>query len=483
MRSSWTALLAFSVTLSLSGFSPAAERYLEIPEDVLVDKIQGGLLGEILGNLNGLPHELKYNNAPGNVTSYIPGLPEGARTDDDTDIEWTYIYAMQKSGELFLPPERIVELWQTHMNGYIWCSNEYARRLMDVGIKPPLTGRIAVNPWSVFNISGQFVCEAFGLIAPGMPQTASKIGLHYTHVTIDGEPAQTTQLFDTMIAMAFVETDVEKIVADGLAAVDPKCDIHDVVSDVQQWTRQFPNDWRKTWHAIHDTYARYGGMRDFNGHELNTAAIIGALLYGQGDFVETVHLSFNFGWDADCNAATAASVIGVIKGRRWMEAQGWTVRDVYKNITRPGMPEDETITSYGDRLVAIAKDVVRKNGGKIPTIDGQKIVRIRTEKPANVEPIPQPLDRMEELRNDWIGTVRKELTGTPQQRARAAYLALCLGESEKLARNGPEAWKQAIEALEQYPKLIEVLFKAPPPSGDVLQERAKAAGITPLEKK
>jgi len=61
---------------------------------------------------------------------------------------------------------------------------------MDVGIKPPLTGRIAVNPWSVFNISGQFVCEAFGLIAPGMPQTASKIGLHYTHVTIDGEPAQ-----------------------------------------------------------------------------------------------------------------------------------------------------------------------------------------------------------------------------------------------------------------------------------------------------
>ena len=483
MRSSLTALLAFSVTLSLSGFSPAAERYVEISEDVLVDKIQGGLLGEILGNLNGLPHELKYNNAPGNVTSYIPGLPEGARTDDDTDIEWTYIYAMQKSGELFLSSERIVELWQTHMNGYIWCSNEYARRLMDVGIKPPLTGRIAVNPWSVFNISGQFVCEAFGMIAPGMPQTASKIGLHYTHVTIDGEPAQTTQLFDTMIAMAFIETDIEKIVTDGLVAVDPKCDIHNVVSDVQQWTRQFPDDWRKTWHAIHDKYAKYGGMRDFNGHELNTAAIIGALLYGKGDFVETVRLSFNFGWDADCNAATAASVIGVIKGRRWMEAQGWTVCDVYKNITRPGMPEDETITSYGHRLVAIAKDVIRKNGGKIQTVNGKKIIRIRTEKPANVEPLPQPLDRMEELRNDLIGTVREELTGTPQQRARAAYLAMCLGESEKLAKDEPEAWKQAIEALEQYPKLIEVLFKAPQPSGDVLQERAKAAGMTPPAKK
>ena len=483
MRSFFVVLLSCSILLSLAGFSPAVETYVEIPEAILADKIQGGLLGEILGNLNGLPHELKYNKAPGNVTRYIPGLPEGARTDDDTDIEWTYIYEMEKSGQLFLPPERIVELWRAHISGYIWCANEYARHLMDVGIDPPMTGRIAINPWSVFNISGQFVCEAFGMIAPGMPQTASKIGLHYTHVTIDGEPAQTTQLFDTMIAMAFVETDVEMIVAAGLAAVDPKSDIHDVVTDVQKWVKQYPDDWRKTWHAIHDKYAKYGGMRDFNGHELNTAAIIGALLYGKGDFVETVRLSFNFGWDADCNAATAASVIGVIKGRRWMENQGWTVRDVYKNITRPGMPKDETITSYGHRLVAIAKDVVRENGGTIETVDGQKIVRIRTQKPANVEPLPQPLDRMEELRNDWIGTVRKELTGTPQQRARAAYLAICLGESETLANDQPEAWKKAIEALEEYPKLVNALFKAPQPSGEIVQAQARAAGLTPPEKK
>jgi hypothetical protein len=475
--------LVASVLSLLPGLSMAADTHVEMSEDVLVDKIQGGLLGQIFGNLNGLPHELKYNKAPGNVTSYIPGLPEGARTDDDTDIEWTYICAMQKSGELFLPPERIVELWQAHINGYIWCANAYARRLMDVGIEPPLTGRIAVNPWSVFNISGQFVCEAFGLISPGMPQTASRIGLHYTHVTIDGEPAQTTQLFDTMIAMAFIETDVEKIVAAGLAAVDPRSDIHSVVTDVQQWAEKYPDDWRKTWHAIHEKYARYGGMRDFNGHELNTAAIIGALLYGRGDFVETIRLGFNFGWDADCNAATAASIVGVIKGRRWMEAQGWTVRDVYKNITRPGMPEDETITSYGDRLVSLAKDVIRRNGGAIQTVDGKTMVRIRTQKPANVEPLPQPLDRMEELRKDWVGTVRKELTGTPQQRARAAYLAICLGEAEALAKDQPEAWKQATEALQQYPKLVKAVFQAPKPASDVLQQRAKAAGLKPPEKK
>jgi len=61
---------------------------------------------------------------------------------------------------------------------------------MDLGIEPPWTGNVGLNRGPNFNISGQFVCESFGLISPAMPQTAAKIGLHYTRVAIDGEPAQ-----------------------------------------------------------------------------------------------------------------------------------------------------------------------------------------------------------------------------------------------------------------------------------------------------
>jgi hypothetical protein len=477
-------LVALSTGLPIG---PAAGRAdgpaVEIPEEVLADKIQGGLLGQLFGNLNGLPHELKYNDAPGNVPAYVPSLPEGARTDDDTDIEWVYIVEMQKSGELLIPPGRITDLWRAHINTHIWCANEYARRLMDLGFDPPLTGRLALNPWSSFNISGQFVCEAFGLIAPGLPQTASRIGLHYTHVAIDGEPAQATQLFDTMIATAFIETDVQRIVSAGLAAVDPKCNLRQVVQDVRQWQKDNPDDWRKTWHAIHDKYARHGGMRDFNGHELNTAAVIGALLYAKGDFVETVRLSFNFGWDADCNAATAGTIVGVTKGRRWMESQGWTIRDLYRNLTRPGMPDDETITRYGDRLVEVARKVIRQRGGTERMVDGKKIIRILTEQPLNIESVARVQDRLEQLRADRLEAVGRELTGRPQERARAAYLALCLGESQQLAKDRPEQWRQAVAALKGFPKLIEALFKAPKPSADDLQARARAAGLEPPQQK
>ena len=230
------------------------------------------MLAQVIGNLNGLPHEFKYIDEPGNVEHYTPSLPEGAVTDDDTDIEWVYLREIARTGNNLLPPDRIAALWKRHINRRIFCANRYARDLMDLGIEPPWTGNVALNPWSDFNISGQFICESFGLMSPAMPQTAARLGLHYTHVAIDGEPAQTTQLFTTMIATAFVETDIDKILDAGLAAVDPKSKIAEVVTTTRQFCRDNPNDWKKTRLAMKERWQKHGGIvRDRNGYELNTA--------------------------------------------------------------------------------------------------------------------------------------------------------------------------------------------------------------------
>ena len=44
-------------------------------------------------------------------------------------------------------------------------------------MEPSGYGIRVFNPWAEFNISGQFLCETYGLISPAMPQTAAKIGL------------------------------------------------------------------------------------------------------------------------------------------------------------------------------------------------------------------------------------------------------------------------------------------------------------------
>src|SRR3954447_27046237 len=97
-------------------FAQPAPRLLEIPADTLEDKIRGGMLAQVLGNLNGLPHEFKYIAEPGDVEHYTPSLPDGAQTDDDTDIEWVYLREIARTHEKFLEPDRIAGLWKRHIN-------------------------------------------------------------------------------------------------------------------------------------------------------------------------------------------------------------------------------------------------------------------------------------------------------------------------------------------------------------------------------
>jgi ADP-ribosylglycohydrolase len=463
--------------LLLASMALAQERSVEIQADVLEDKIRGGMLGQILGNLNGLPHEMKYIAEPGNVANYTPSLPDGARTDDDTDIEWVYLLEMQKTRQLLIPQNRISELWKQHINRGIWCSNLYARHLMDMGIEPPLTGNQEINPWACFNISGSFLAETWGLAAPGMPQTAAKVALNLTRVAIDGEPAQTTQFVTAMISVAFFENDIDKIIDAGQSAIDVQSEIPAIIADVRGWHRENQQDWKATRLKIRDKYTRFDGeMADRNGYALNTAATVAALLYGRGDFRETMRMAFNFGWDADNNAATGGAIIGVIKGRAWMNSQGWDIRDIYKNTTRDDMPNDETISGYSNRLVEVARQAIVQNGGKQFKKEQKQFYRIALQRPKNIAPVHDPTNALPRLAQRLWPQIERDLGGTPQQQARAAYLAICVDAYNTMRNVHPEQWNAAVAELQKSP-ILKDLFAAPRPGGPVLQQRAIAAGL------
>jgi len=464
----------------LSQANKQIQHTYDLPAEVLRDKIRGGLLGQMLGDLNGLPHEMKYIAEPGNVTQYTPALPQGAWTDDDTDFEWVYLKVMEEENCLLLPPERISQLWKERINKRIWCSNLYARQLMDLGIEPPRTGMALFNPWADFNLSGQFLCETFGLIAPALPQRAAQIGLNYTRVAIDGEPAQATQLFTSMIAMAFVENNIPALLDAGLAAVDPDSAMVRIVQDVRRWHQEHPDDWRATRQLLKEKYSRYNGaMRDRNGYELNTGSVLAALLYGAGDFVKTLTMAFNFGWDADCNAATAGTIVGVMRGYRWMLAQGWSIVDRYRNTTRENMPNDETITSFADRLIDWAERVIAEQGGERTTQDGKIAYRIPVQEPACVQRLESPDGQTPALRAKLMNEINHAITAplSKEQMARAAYYAICLDLAPAIRQEQPQSWANALDALSNYDNVVQALFyHAPTPLGDELRNKAMAAG-------
>ena len=455
--------------------------FIELSADTLRDKVRGGLLGQILGNLNGLKHENKYINEPGNIEAYIPALPEGAWTDDDTDFEWVYIVEMQRANDICLSPQCIADLWKGRINKRLWCANQYARQLMDLGLTPPLTGTSALNPWADFNISGQFLCETFGLLAPGMTQTAARIGLNYTSVAIDLEPAQTTQLFTAMIATAFVTDDLEKILDAGVNSLDPHSAVRQIIRDVRDWHRRYRCEWRTTRRLMKEKYTRHNGtVRDYNGYELNTGVTVAAFLYGEGDFVKTLLSAFNFGWDCDNSAATAGTIVGVIKGYRWMMSQGWQIVDRYRNTTRENMPNDETITSFADRIIDLAERVIVAQGGRRIYVNGKPVYHIILETPASVIPLPDPAEQITAMRSGMKSEIETGIISgnTAEERARAAYLAICLDLAEPLRKKYPAHWAESLDALNGYWNVVQALYyHADFPAGEILRTKADAAGL------
>jgi len=465
--------IIFKAAGMLKAESYAENEMITLPVEVVVDKIRGGLLGQNVAVLNGMRHEMLYIDEPGDVKNYVPSLPDGAWTNDDTDFEWVYIYEMQKTRNAFLPTDAIAELWKERINRGIWCSNRFARHLMDLGFEPPYTGYSTFNPWADFNISGQFLCETFGLVAPGMPQTAARIGLNYTTVAINNEPAQTTQLFTTMIATAFIENDINKILDAGIATLDKNSIILEIINDIKYWHAQYPDNWRETRRLLKEKYTQEDGkIRDRNGHELNTGAIIAGLLYGNGDFAESVKLTYNFGWDADCTAATVGTILGVTNGYRRMMNQNadytgrdkfrveeWQIVDRYRNTSRDNMPMDETITSFADRVIELFEMVNEENGGTKIVVDNTVVYQIPIEQPATVIEISPVEEQKQLLLKEFEKQIIQGIASSDrEERARAAYMAVCLDMSSSLARGNSKQWKAARNDLSGYWKVMNNIF-------------------------
>jgi hypothetical protein len=219
-------------------------------------------------------------------------------------------------------------------------------------------------------------------------------------------------------------------------------------------------------------------LLDMNGVKLNGACTIAALLYGKGDFVETLQHAFNFGWDADNNAATAGTIIGVTKGYKWMMDQGWKIQDKFRNTSRDELP-DESITRYGDRLIALAGQNIREQGGQAPA-NGKGEYRIVTQPAANLEKLANAGQQLAALRREWAaqieaGVRRPEST---QHAARAAYLAIALDTATGLSAKYPDGWRNALAALSGYPGVMQALFyESAGDAGEPLRQRALAAGL------
>lgn len=275
----------------------------------------------------------------------------------------------------------------------------------------------------------------------------------------------------------------------GYGVLDPNSKIRTIIDDIKKWHKENPEDWRKTRRLLREKYTQAGGSRrDNNGYELITGATVAAMLYGKGDFVETLQTGFNYGWDCDNVTATMGTMIGTIMGHKQMMAQGWDILDRYQNISRDGMPEDETITSFADRVYANMEQMILKNGGKREIRNGQCYWLIPVEEPGMVEELPS----MEGEQAILIETLRADIEAgitdpkTKKDQARAVYLSVCLDIATKMSEKYPEKWENAKKVFNETWKLKQQIFHDEDgdfPSIKLLRKKFIAAGIVPEEER
>ena len=64
-----------------------------------------------------------------------------------------------------------------------------------------------------------------------------------------------------------------------------------------------------------------------------------------------------------------------------------------------------------------------------------------------------------------------------EQRAKAAYLALCLGNFEEIKNKDQKNWDNCLAALREYPGMIEEIFRESCEYGVGIQQAAVKAGL------
>jgi len=348
-----------------------------------VERVYAGVLGKIIGVYLGRPIEgWSYEsimNRLGEIHYYInqhpnhPQKPPLIVTDDDISGTFGFFRALEDHGYTKdLTAEQVGNSWLNYIiegKTVLWwggmgMSTEHTAfvRLKN-GIKAPRSGSIALNgPVVAEQIGAQIFIDAWGMCCPGDPAQAAKLARAAGSVSHDGEAVHGAVIVATLVAQAFVEKDLNKMLDTSLTFIPKESVIARMIGEIRAWVKQ-DGDWRKTRERIveHYGYDKFGG----NCHMVpNHALIILALLYAPDDFSEALKIVNTCGWDTDCNSANVGCIMGVRLGLDALQkSHDWRgpVAD------RLFIPTAEGSRALSDAVIetdAIVRSATRMNGGK-----------------------------------------------------------------------------------------------------------------------
>ncbi len=287
-----------------------------LSREVLRDKIRGAWAGQMIGVAYGAPTEFKSLGRT--IDGPIKPLPiTNAIVQDDLYVEMTFAQVMDTVG-LNATSADYGEAFK-NSKYELWHGNAGARRNLNRGLAAPLSGSPRYNI-HYDDIDFQIESDFIGIMCPSLPQAANQYAERVGRVMAHGDGLYGGMFVSGMYAAAYFETDPRKVVEAGLASIPAGSGYGRIIRDLLDWSAGEPKDWKKVWQQIEDKWDRGdvcpdGVNRAFNiDAKLNGAYIAFGLLYGGGDWQQTMEISTRCGQDSDCNPSSACGVLGAMIG-------------------------------------------------------------------------------------------------------------------------------------------------------------------------
>lgn len=320
--------------------------------DALLDKIHGGWLGRICGCLLGKPVEgihkgtldcilkrtgnyplHRYLNREEMTEEVCNGLsfPINKRAypkdylampvDDDTNYIVLGYRIIKDYGREFTAAD-VASAWLKLQSKDAYCTAErVAFRNFVNGYLPPASAHYK-NPYREW-IGAQIRGDYFGYINPCNPKTAADMAFRDASISHVKNGIYGEMWASAMIACAFGSDDIKSVIRGGLAYVPKTSRLYEAVNRIIDYYDSgmsyddCMNDIRTRWNEAdgHDWC-----------HTISNAEIVAmSLLFGKKDYGKTICMAVTPGFDTDCNAATAGSVLGVMLGAAALPAE-WTAQ-------------------------------------------------------------------------------------------------------------------------------------------------------------
>jgi len=333
--------------LAILTFVPAAYADREISASDYRDRLEGMWIGQLLGNYAGrqnegnetincegpnwiTPKSITLYNVPWNdilVGTYYQwnttphSNPTTWQADDDTCLEFVYAYALQ--GQSTLNVTEQTDLWTNEITGNpLYFTNKRAWYQMNShGRTAAESGSVRYNPDAGWTIDSQITTELLGSLAVGMRQQAANLAGDLGGITNTGFCLHAAQFYAAMYADAPFTSDVETLVARGLEVVPTGSWTREIIEEAQALHADTGNTWLDSRNAIIAFAHQRGRDRFFVESASNTGLTTLAILYGQGNFKETVEYGVRGGEDSDCNPATAGGLVGMMIGKDAIQAE------------------------------------------------------------------------------------------------------------------------------------------------------------------